>query len=166
MGTGYIPPEIGLGTLSDYVSTTGGNVGSLQDMAREIRATLASVPGMAVSVIGEPTAIHATPAVFTSFDRMDRDTGGEGSAQRIEWRWTHILAIQWHDYEQSEMKLLGLVNAVCAAIEQNDGLGGLLGGGVIQITAGDAGYTEVGGTTYRTCEFTSVASEWLTYPDP
>lgn len=116
-----------------------------------------TVPGLANILLGEPTAIHSTPALYTVMTRFEREQVGQITAMR--YFFMHRLAILWQDNPQAEMQLLTLLNAIPASVDQSPTLGGRIVQGLAKTTAGDAGYVPIGDVLYRICDFTSDVLE-------
>lgn len=113
-----------------------------------------TIAGLTNILLGEPTAIHDTPALYTALVRFDRSQDGQVTAMR--YIFTHRLIIRWQDGAQAEMQLLTLINAIAASLDTSPAtLGGRIVAGLAKMTAGDAGYMPIGDTLYRICDFQS-----------
>lgn len=116
-----------------------------------------SVDGLTNIILGEPTSIQDTPALYTALLRVERSQHGQVTA--MHYFFTHRLVIGWQDNPQAEMQLLTFVNAIPASIDRSETLGGRITQGLAKVIAGDAGYVRIGETTYRICDFTSDVLE-------
>lgn len=112
-----------------------------------------TIPGLTNIILGEPTAVHSTPALYTALTRFERSQHGQVTAMR--YFFMHRLVITWQDNPQAEMQLLTLLNAIPASIDGSPTLGGRIVEGLAKTTVGDAGYVAIGDTLYRICDFTS-----------
>jgi hypothetical protein len=109
-------------------------------------------------IIGEPTAIHQVPALYSVLESFDRSYDGE--LVRVRYRTLHRLCIRWQDNLAAEEELAELVNAIPAMVEADPRLGKRLKArGDSKIVAGDAGWTTIGGTEYRSLDFHSEVWE-------
>lgn len=123
---------------------------------------LATVAGLKTIMLGEPTAIHEPPAIYTVFADFDRSFAGQPPADNLTamtYHFQHRLYLRWQDNEQATAQLLSYVNVIPAAIDADARLGGRLGRGIAKMTRGDAGFITVGGTKYLVCDFTSEVLE-------
>ena len=116
-----------------------------------------TIAGLTNIILGEPTAIESTPALYTALARFERSQHGQVTAMRYSF--THRLVIQWQDNPQAEMQLLTLLNAIPASVDLSSRLGGRIVEGLAKVTAGDTGYAKIGDTLYRICDFTSDVLE-------
>lgn len=112
-----------------------------------------TIAGLTNIILGEPTAIHATPALYTALAGFTRSQHGQITA--MHYIFTHRLIVQWQDNPQAEMQLLTLLNAIPASVDVSPTLGGRIVEGLAKVTAGDTGYIPIGETLYRICDFTS-----------
>lgn len=116
-----------------------------------------AVDGLTTILLGEPSSVHAAPALYTALLRFTRATSG--NVTTMHYFFMHRLVILWQDNPQAEMQLLNLTNAIPAAIDDDSRLGGRIVGGMAQIVTGDAGYTRIGDILYRILDFTSDVKE-------
>ena len=116
-----------------------------------------TIAGLTNIILGEPTAIESTPALYTALARFERSQHGQVTAMR--YIFTHRLVIVWQDNPQAEMQLLTLLNAIPASVDLSPTLEGRIVEGLAKVTAGDAGYLEISGTLYRICDFSSDCLE-------
>lgn len=119
------------------------------------------VPAL-VLVIGEPDSIAATPLLYTVLDSFDVEDTDNAELRAVTWRFTHRLVYGYQDNAAAEDLLLDAVDAILDAVQADPKLSNLLHhSGRAQITAGDAGFTEIpsGGTKYRTCDLASEVLE-------
>lgn len=110
-----------------------------------------TIQGLTNIILGEPTSIQATPALYTALMRFERSQDGQVTAMR--YTFTHRLIIQAQDGAQAEMQLLSLLNAIPASVDLSPTLGGRIVAGLAKVTAGDTGYMQVAETLYRICDF-------------
>lgn len=130
---------------------------SAMTMYQGLEERFRTIAGLANIILGEPTAVHETPALYTALARFERSQHGQVTAMRYVF--THRLIIQWQDNGAAEMQLLTLLNAIPASIDGSPTLGGRITQGLATMTAGDAGYIEIGSTKYRICDMTSEVIE-------
>lgn len=116
-----------------------------------------TIQGLTNILLGEPTAIHETPALYTALLRFDRTQHGQITAMR--YTFIHRLTIAWQDGAEAEMQLLTLLNAIPASVDLSPTLGGRIVEGLAKVTAGDSGFVRIGDTTYRICDFTGDVLE-------
>lgn len=111
-----------------------------------------TVHGLQNTILGEPTAAHTLPCLYTALEHFERTQSGQVTA--MHYFFTHRLVIAWQDNEQAEMQLLTLLNLIPAALDQDAQLGQRLPMGFAKITDGVAGFQEIGGTKYRIVDYT------------
>jgi len=116
-----------------------------------------TIPGLTNILLGEPTAIQDTPALYTALASFERSQHGQVTAMR--YRFTHRLVVVWQDNPQAEMQLLTLLNAIPYSVDVSPTLGGRIVEGLAKVTAGDTGYAKIGETLYRICDLTSDVLE-------
>lgn len=126
-------------------------------MYQGLEAQFKTIDGLTNIILGEPTAIHEAPALYTILARFERSQHGQITAMR--YTFIHRLVIQWQDNPQAEMQLLTLLNTIPASVDRSPTLGGRIIEGLAKVTAGDAGYTRIGEMACRICDFTSDVLE-------
>ena len=126
-------------------------------MWQGLEERLKTIEGLTNILLGEPTSIHDTPAIYTVLASVVRSQEGQVTAMRYSF--IHRLVIRWQDNPQAEMQLLTLLNAIPASIDKSPTLGGRITQGLARVTTGDAGYVPIGDTLYRICDFTSDVLE-------
>lgn len=121
-----------------------------------VKTRLAAVSGISYVVIGEPTTVQDTPMMFLQRDGGGRnvDAGGRAKAKH---RIMAVLVVRWQDNATAEAQVSALIDPIYGAFDADPTLGGL--NGWAQVTEDDAGYLQIGKTTYRTVEFTIVVEE-------
>jgi len=121
----------------------------------------ATVTALKVILDHEPTAVHATPLLYSILDGFERRV--DGLTVRTVYRTVHWLLIAWQDSETAEEQLRSLVDAIAQAVEAEPKLGGKVRPGDAQIVSGDAGWATVGNTEYRAVGFRSEVVELSGY---
>lgn len=122
----------------------------------------ATVSGLKAIILGEPTAAHETPCLYTAFERFERPMTGSPPADNLvamRYFFTHRLVIRWQDNAEAELTLLTLLNAIPAAVDADPHLGGVLNKGVARISNGIAGFALIGSTKYRVVDYGSDVLE-------
>jgi hypothetical protein len=99
----------------------------------------------------EPTAVQVSPCLYSEIDSQDRVT--RVTEVMVTYRTLHRLCIRWQHNAAAEAELRALVDAIPQAIDAAPKLGGVARNA--QISAGDGGWIEIGGTEYRTFDFYS-----------
>jgi hypothetical protein len=123
---------------------------------------LATVPGIKTIQLGEPTAIHEPPALYTVLAFFDRVFAGVRPADNLTamtYTFQHRLYILWQDNSEATAQLLSFINVIPLAIDADPQLGGRLGRGLAKVTRGDAGFVTVSGVKYLVCDFQSEVLE-------
>lgn len=121
------------------------------DIVNALVPVLAQVPGISVVLPYEPTALHDLPAVYLLLDTIQRQR------QNFVINKTYVimtrLCLPWQDNEMAEHELIPLVDAVADAIDLSPQLGGALTSGTAVCTSGLAGFVSIGGTLYRSLDY-------------
>lgn len=114
-------------------------------------ATVLNDPKQHKILSAPPTALHLPITLFTELDRFDRGESGAARGQVVAMRYffNHFLFIRLQDTSAAEDDIDTLVNPLCAAIDADSRLGGLLESGMARIAQGETGYLRVNGTEYR-----------------
>lgn len=123
---------------------------------------LATVAGIKTIQLGEPTAIHEPPAIYTVLAFFDRSFAGVRPADNLTamvYTFQHRLYLLWQDNSAATAQLLSYVNSIPLSIDADPQLGGRLGRGVAKMTRGDAGFVTVGQTKYLVCDFQTTVTE-------
>lgn len=113
-------------------------------------------------ILGEPTAAHDLPCLYTAFEGFDRVLGGLPPADNLTgmtYRFVHRLLIRWQDRSEAEEELLHFINSIPAAVDAEPTLGGRITRGNARISEGLAGFQMVGDTKYRAIDFFSTVLE-------
>lgn len=121
-----------------------------------------TVEGLRNIILGEPTATHDLPCLYTALEGFDRVLGGLPPADNLTgmtYRFAHRLVIRWQDRPEAEEELISFVNSIPAAVDADATLGHRLGRGNARISAGLAGFQKIGGTEYRVLDFLSEVLE-------
>lgn len=126
-------------------------------MYQGLEAQFRTIEGLTTIILGEPTSIQSTPALYTALMRFERSQDGQVTAMR--YTFTHRLIIQAQDGAQAEQQLLSLLNAIPASVDLSPTLNGRIVAGLAKVTAGDTGYMQVAETLYRICDFTGDVLE-------
>lgn len=127
-----------------------------------LRERFLTVAGIKTVQLGEPTAIHEPPALYTVLAGFDRVFGGKPPADNLTgmtYRFQHRLYLRWQDNAQATAELLSFVNVICAALDADAQLGGRLGRGFAKITGAEAGFVTVATAKYLVCDFSSEVLE-------
>ena len=89
--------------------------------------------------------------IYSEIDGLERVT--KGTSVEVTYRTLHRLCIRWQDNAVAEALLRTLLDAIPQAVDAAPKLSGACRNAVI--TGGDGGWTEIGGTEYRTFDFYS-----------
>ncbi len=131
---------------------------SYSEVLEGLHARFALVTPTLNLIVGEPTAIQEAPALYTLLEGYTRQYDEE--VVRVTYRSLHRLCIRWQDNANAEWELAALTNAIPASVEADPRLGKrLYARGDSKVVAGEAGYTTIGGTEYRTLDFHSEVLE-------
>lgn len=123
---------------------------------------LLTVAGLKAVKLGEPTAIHEPPAIYTVLAFFDRSFAGVRPADNLTamvYTFQHRLYLRWQDNSEATVQLLSYINLIPLAIDADPQLGARLGRGFAKVTRGDAGFITVSGTKYLVCDFTTEVLE-------
>ena len=126
-----------------------------------LHACFATVTAVKVLLDHEPTAVHATPLIYSLQAGFERSV--DGTVTRTVYRTRHRLLIAWQDSESAEEMLRALTDAIPQAVEADPKLGGKVRPGDAQIVSGDPGWVTVGGAEYRALDFISEVVELSRY---
>jgi len=121
-----------------------------------------TIPWLRNIILGEPTAAHELPCLYTGFDRAEFPLTNAPPArnQNIDtYFFLHRLMIRWQDNEAAEMQLITWLNDIPNAIRADPKLSGRLYGGIAHISNGVSGFQTVGDTKYRIVDYTSKIIE-------
>lgn len=121
-----------------------------------------TVSGLQNIILGESTALHELPCLYTVLESFERTMASLPPADNLtamHYHFTHRLVIRWQDYQQAEMQLLSFINAIPAAVDADATLGGRITRGNVRITDGVAGFVDIGGVKYRIVDFATDALE-------
>lgn len=122
---------------------------------RGLAEVLEGVPGVALVLDYEPTAINTTPTGYLLFDKGSaRIQGGVLiSAYRVLFR----LCIAWQENEFAEQQVQPFVDSVVTAIASNIQLNGAIANGTAMIDdtedAIQGVFVTIGGVAYRALDF-------------
>lgn len=120
------------------------------------------VAGLRNVILGEPSAAHDLPCLYTAFADFDRPLRGLPPAENLTamtYHFTHRLMIRWQERPEAEEELLSFINSIPAALDADATLGGRLTRGNARISEGVSGFLALGGVTYRILDFTSEVLE-------
>ena len=127
---------------------------SYADVVDGLHERFATVSGIGPVLDYAPTSVPADKTLFSSLDSFEIVRSGQVIAYRYRIR--HRLVIYWQDNAAAEESLQPFVNSIPAAVDADPHLGARLTAGYAQITSGDAGWFDVGGTDYRYVDFYST----------
>lgn len=125
----------------------------------EIYASLAGVQNI---ILGEPTAAHELPAIYTAymgFDRPLRNSPPANNLTGMRHTFMSRLLIAWQDQSEAEAQLLALLDTIPDAIDADPHLGGRLTKGMAWCATGVTGFVAIAGTTYRIVDYTITVME-------
>lgn len=118
---------------------------------------LLTVAGLKTVLLGEPSSVHEPPALYGALQDVTRTQAGQVTAMR--YTFLLRLVIRWQERAEAEAELLSFINSIPAAVDADPLLGGRITMGLAKVTAGLAGFIELGGTTFRVCDFTADVLE-------
>lgn len=125
----------------------------------------ATIPKIQNIVLGEPSAAHELPCLYTAYGNFHRDRIGQ--TVTMTHTFYHRLLIAWQDPEQAEAELLELAPQIPIAIDKDPSLDGRIAtGGLAKTTDGITGFQEISGTKYRLVEYTTTVIEKGPFPFP
>lgn len=122
---------------------------------RGLAEVLEGVPGVALVLDYEPTAINTTPTGYLLFDKGSAKLHGGllVSTYRVLFR----LCIAWQDNQFSEQQLQPFVDSVVTAIASNVQLNGAITNGIAMIDdtedAIQGVFVTINGVQYRALDF-------------
>lgn len=128
----------------------------------ELLQRYATIPGIKSFVLGEPTAVHECPAIYTayvSFIRPLRNTPPARNLEGTEHTFTCRLVLNWTEPASAEAQLLDLITAIPDAIDADPHLNSSVPKGMASCRAGSAGYLTIGQTLYRIADYTITVLE-------
>lgn len=131
------------------------------DMWAGLAERLATVEQLQTIMLAEPSSVHEFPAVYGALRGFARSASGQSTA--MTYRFALLLVVRWQERPEAEAELLDLVNPICAAIDADPMLGRRISAGMASVTAGDAGFIELGGTTFRVLDFSIEVLEKAPY---
>lgn len=121
-----------------------------------------TVAGLRTIMLGSPTGDLDLPALYTAYQSFERVLKNAPPASNITGM-QHIyavrLVIRWVDFQQAEMQLLSLLDAIPDSIDQDPRLGSRLTKGYAWCSDGVTGFVDIGGVTYRVVDYTVHAFE-------
>lgn len=121
-----------------------------------------TVDGLRNIILGEPTAAHDLPCLYTAYERFTRPLRNSPPARNLtgmDHVFVHRLMLRWQDFEQAEMQVLIFVDTIPDAVDRDPHLGGRLTRGIAAISEGITGFQTISGTKYRIIDFTSTVIE-------
>jgi hypothetical protein len=140
-----------------------------------LHARFQTVAALKVILDYAPTAVHNTPCLFSELVNFTRGGDGgrlpsSGQLVKMQYRIAHRVLVRMQDNDQAEQEIIPLVNSICAAIDADPTLGGVLSGngnqyhgGTVHISDGEGGYLRVGGAEYRVFTFYTNVYEKFAY---
>lgn len=121
-----------------------------------------TISGIKSIILGEPTAIHECPAIYTmysGFTRPLRNTPPARNLEGTEHTFVCSLVIAWTDYAAAEAQLLDLVTSIPDVIDLDPQLGGRVTKGMASCRAGSVSRRTVSTTTYLIADYTITVLE-------
>lgn len=119
-------------------------------------AAFSTIDGLTNVLLGEPTTIQETPALYLALNTVEVTLRNMAPARNLggtTYRFTARLVVQWVDNAQAEQQLIAFADAIPDAIAADPRLGGRLPSGIAQALSGAAGYLTISGTVYRVLDF-------------
>jgi hypothetical protein len=129
-----------------------------------LATVFANLPDIRNVILGEPTAIHELPAIYTAYAGFERVTASQ--QVMMTHTFTHRLIIRFQDQQEAEAQLLALLHQVPIAIDQDPKLGGIIDAGMARCTGGQAGFLSINATLYRIVDYTTSVLEKGPFPFP
>lgn len=127
-----------------------------------LREAFSGIAGIKSVILGEPTAIHECPAIYTayaSFTRPLRNTPPARNLEGTEHVFTSRLIIQWTEPATAEAQLLDLATAIPDALDADPHLNGRLTKGMASCQAGTTGFLTISNALYRIVDYTITVLE-------
>lgn len=122
------------------------------DVVTANSAILATVTGLKVRIVGEPTSLQETPAVYTLFE----DVRYTKYAQ-VWVRTYHTLirvCVRWQDNQAAELELAPFVDSIPDAFDAaGSHLNNTIPSGQATLSDGSGGFVTIDGTEYRCIDF-------------
>jgi hypothetical protein len=100
----------------------------------------------------EPTTIEP-PQGYVLLDRYERQKISATVVERHYFLLARV-CIRWQEFEQAELELDPLVDAIGEAIEADNSLGGAIPNGLAKVTGGQATFVSFGQVIYRALDTT------------
>lgn len=119
-----------------------------------------TVEGIKIFALGEPTAIHDAPELYTVGLRFERTLRNlppsQSTVSGTHYFMAHRLVFRFQDNAMAEMEVLAYIDAMLNAIDADPRLGGRLSNRLMaKIISADVGFSEISSTLYRVVDFTS-----------
>jgi hypothetical protein len=115
-----------------------------------------TVQGLRTVLLGNPTGDLDLPGLYTAYQQFTRPLRNARPARNVTGM-THLFAsrlvIRWVDFQQAEMQLLTLIDAIPDSIDLDPRLGGRLNSGLAYCADGISGFAEIGNVLYRVVDF-------------
>lgn len=121
-----------------------------------------TIPGLANILLGEPTGVQETPALYTVYQQFDRPLRNSPPAQNLTGMthlFAHRLVLQFVDNPQCEMQLLAFLDAIPDSVDLDPHLGGRLTKGMAFIGSGITGFATIGAVQYRIVDYLGTVLE-------
>lgn len=126
-----------------------------------LETVLLGISGLQAVILGEPTAIQITPAIYTVYESFDRPLHNNPPARNL-YGMKHVFALRlvilWQDNPEAERQLLTLLDAIPDAIDANPRFGGAITKGIAYITSGITGFATIG-ALYRIVDYSLTVLE-------
>lgn len=116
-----------------------------------------TVDGLRTVMLGSPSGDLDLPGLYTAYQSFGRPLRNAPPASNITGM-QHVyatrLVIRWQDFQQAEMQLLTLLDAIPDSIDEDPRLGSRVGAGYAWCSDAITGFAEIGGVTYRVVDYT------------
>lgn len=127
-----------------------------------IAERLATIGDLGPIALGEPRAPESVkPMIYGMYESFDTTLMSSPPAKNMRGK-THLFAlyltISWVDQTIGETQLLGLIDKISDAIEDDPHLGGRVPNGAASCTKGQAGYNTIG-SRFRMVRYTVTVVE-------
>lgn len=108
----------------------------------------------------EPGSLTDTPALYNLLDSFQVVQHTMGGKRRIAFSITMRLCLRYNDDAAAEQQLASFIGPILDAFDTNKSLtvNSVRGALTSEVTQGEAGYLPIAAVTYRTCDFTLVAT--------
>lgn len=121
-----------------------------------------TIDGLRSIILGSPTGDLDLPGLYTAYSQFARPLRNAPPASNLtgmNHTFVARLVIRFVEYEQSEMQLITLLDAIPDAIDRDPRLGSRLNNGMAYCSAGITGFAAIGDVEYRIVDYTIIAIE-------